>query len=191
MERFSKAAGTRHNFRFSRTFDEEATQPEIFDAVARKIVDRFADGYNGTVFAYGQTSTGKTYTIEGDARQDDGRGLIPRLASIHGQSESEKNMTNPPCTYYRTLSYLYTLVEEKKMAFLKQAISQIDQKNDSSSAHHREISSRSRSASSRSEREMPGVRVHVSYMEIYQDTGYDLLNPGARPGSLMLSLPKV
>ena len=35
------------------------------------------------------------------------------------------------------------------------------------------------------------VKVHISYMEIYQDTGYDLLNPGTRPGSLMLTLPKV
>ena len=35
------------------------------------------------------------------------------------------------------------------------------------------------------------MKVHISYMEIYQDTGYDLLNPGTRPGSLMLTLPKV
>ena len=89
---------------------------------------------------------------------------------------------------YRTLSYLYALVEEKKVALLKQAISQIDDKNDS---NRHEAPSRNRSASTRSERERPGVRVHVSYMEIYQDTGFDLLNPGARPGSLMLSLPKV
>ena len=33
--------------------------------------------------------------------------------------------------------------------------------------------------------------VHVSYMEIYQDVGFDLLNPGSRPGSLMVTLPKV
>ena len=33
--------------------------------------------------------------------------------------------------------------------------------------------------------------VHISYMEIYQDTGYDLLNPGMRPGALMVTLPKV
>ena len=39
--------------------------------------------------------------------------------------------------------------------------------------------------------ESPEVKVHISYMEIYQDTGFDLLNPGTRPGSLMLTLPKV
>lgn len=40
-------------------------------------------------------------------------------------------------------------------------------------------------------RDGPEVKVHISYMEIYQDTGYDLLNPGAMPGALMLTLPKV
>ena len=35
------------------------------------------------------------------------------------------------------------------------------------------------------------VGLHVSYMEIYQDTGYDLLNPGERSGALMVTLPKV
>lgn len=78
MDRFKKAPGTRHDFKFSRTFDEDATQTEIFDSVARKIVDRFIEGYNGTIFAYGQTATGKTYTVEGSARQYEERGLIPR-----------------------------------------------------------------------------------------------------------------
>ena len=89
------------------------------------------------------------------------------------------------------LSYLYALVEEKKAAILKQTIAQIEEKSDTHPGNIGEGLDRSRTASSRSERERPGVRVHISYMEIYQDTGFDLLNPGARPGSLMLTLPKV
>ena len=33
--------------------------------------------------------------------------------------------------------------------------------------------------------------VHISYMEIYQETGYDLLNPAARAGFLVTAPPKV
>ena len=76
--KFTRAPGVRRDFIFTKTFDENANQEEIFETVARKIVDRFMDGYNGTVFAYGQTSTGKTYTVEGSARQYEERGLIPR-----------------------------------------------------------------------------------------------------------------
>lgn len=38
----------------------------------------FLNGYNGTIFAYGQTGTGKTYTIEGSAKAYKQRGLEPR-----------------------------------------------------------------------------------------------------------------
>ena len=34
-------------------------------------------------------------------------------------------------------------------------------------------------------------RVEVSFMEVYQDIGYDLLNPGSQGNSLMVKLPKV
>ena len=35
-------------------------------------------GYNGTIFAYGQTGTGKTYTMVGDFEDKKNRGIIPR-----------------------------------------------------------------------------------------------------------------
>ena len=37
------------------------------------------DGYNGTIFAYGQTSSGKTFTMEGCANDDNLKGIIPRM----------------------------------------------------------------------------------------------------------------
>ena len=46
-------------------FDEAATTREVFDAAVRGHVDSVVDGYNGTVFAYGQTAAGKTHTMLG------------------------------------------------------------------------------------------------------------------------------
>jgi centromeric protein E len=40
----------------------------------KKIVKKAVDGYNGTVFAYGQTSSGKTHTMRGHT---DEAGIIP------------------------------------------------------------------------------------------------------------------
>ncbi len=46
------------------------------------IVQGVMEGFNGTVFAYGQTSSGKTHTMTGsDIMDKDGRGVIPRMVS--------------------------------------------------------------------------------------------------------------
>ena len=42
-----------------------STQRDLYDETFRSIVDSVLEGYNGTIFAYGQTGTGKTYTMEG------------------------------------------------------------------------------------------------------------------------------
>jgi len=41
-------------------------------------ISGFLEGYNGTIFAYGQTSSGKTYTMQGDLNDSKNKGLTPR-----------------------------------------------------------------------------------------------------------------
>ena len=60
----NKAAS--YEFKFNQIFDQNAEQEEVYQAVARPILDNALLGYNGTVFVYGQTATGKTYTIIGE-----------------------------------------------------------------------------------------------------------------------------
>eukprot|EP00948_MAST-09A_sp_MAST-9A-sp1_P002281 g2281.t1 len=52
-------------FTFDHVFDENTDQPTVYDTVVSPIVQEVLKGYNCTVFAYGQTGTGKTYTMEG------------------------------------------------------------------------------------------------------------------------------
>jgi kinesin family protein 5 len=55
-------------------------QTDIFDFSIRPTVDDILNGYNGTVFAYGQTGAGKSYTMMGTDIDDDmGKGIIPRI----------------------------------------------------------------------------------------------------------------
>ncbi|KAG5177507.1 kinesin-like protein, partial [Tribonema minus] len=69
-------------FTFDRVFDEASTQAEVFENVARPIVVEVMKGYNGTVFAYGQTSSGKTHTMEGpDIHDEQMQGIIPRAVA--------------------------------------------------------------------------------------------------------------
>lgn len=55
-------------------FDEEASIRKVYKALARPIVEKALEGFNGTIFAYGQTSSGKTYSMIGDGEVS---GIIP------------------------------------------------------------------------------------------------------------------
>jgi kinesin family protein 3/17 len=65
-------------FTFDCVFDINVTQDEIYQKTAAPIVENVLEGYNGTVFAYGQTGTGKTHTMTGVQGNHDERGVIPR-----------------------------------------------------------------------------------------------------------------
>lgn len=55
-------------------------QKDVFDFSIKSTVDDILNGYNGTVFAYGQTGAGKSYTMMGTDMDDaEGRGVIPRI----------------------------------------------------------------------------------------------------------------
>lgn len=50
-------------FEFDEVLTEFASQKRVYEVVAKPVVESVLDGYNGTVMAYGQTGTGKTYTL--------------------------------------------------------------------------------------------------------------------------------
>lgn len=64
-------------FTFDAVFDGASKQEAVFGCVAQPIIDSVMNGYNGTIFAYGQTGTGKTHTMEGQPSPEL-RGIIPR-----------------------------------------------------------------------------------------------------------------
>ncbi|KAK8951048.1 Kinesin-like protein NACK2 [Platanthera zijinensis] len=65
-------------FEFDRVFGEDCKTVDIFGSRTKEIVASVVRGFNGTVFAYGQTSSGKTYTMRGSANEP---GIIP--LSVH------------------------------------------------------------------------------------------------------------
>ena len=65
-------------FSFDKIFTENSSQKEIFETTTKNIIDNVIYGYNGTIILYGQTGTGKTYTISNDFDDPDLKGIIPR-----------------------------------------------------------------------------------------------------------------
>jgi hypothetical protein len=68
-------------FTFDNVFGKNSTQQSIFDTCGKSIVESLLSGFNCTIFAYGQTGTGKTYTMDGIEGRPDKLGIIPRSFS--------------------------------------------------------------------------------------------------------------
>jgi kinesin family protein 11 len=71
-------------YHFDKVFSPAADQAIIFEDVVTPIMEEMLAGYNCTIFAYGQTGTGKTYTMSGDMADtlgllSDAAGIIPRV----------------------------------------------------------------------------------------------------------------
>ena len=63
----------RNFFTYDRTYGERSSTREVYDGTVRNIVGSVCSpGLNGTVFAYGQTSSGKTHTMQGSGSIEDG-----------------------------------------------------------------------------------------------------------------------
>ncbi|KAL7032887.1 hypothetical protein ACKWTF_007422 [Chironomus riparius] len=76
---------------FDNVFDQFSAQIDLYVNTARPIVDKVLEGYNGTILAYGQTGTGKTYTMVGDSDCPESRGIIPNsFAHIFGHIAKAK-----------------------------------------------------------------------------------------------------
>uniref|UniRef100_A0A3P8U1V1 Kinesin-like protein n=1 Tax=Amphiprion percula TaxID=161767 RepID=A0A3P8U1V1_AMPPE len=67
-------------FVFDRVLPPNTSQEQVYNQCAKQIVKDVLGGYNGTIFAYGQTSSGKTHTMEGKLHDPQLMGIIPRIA---------------------------------------------------------------------------------------------------------------
>lgn len=82
------SANSKKTYTYDHVFGPDASQADVFEGIVMPIVDEVLQGYNCTVFAYGQTGTGKTHTMEGRRDEDmvgiqerrlaENAGIIPR-----------------------------------------------------------------------------------------------------------------
>jgi hypothetical protein len=101
------------SFVFDQAGDEGTSQARVFDVVGRPTLDAFLGGYNGTILCYGQSGSGKTYTMTG-GKQDD-RGLLPRLLEEalgelarrqQAEFDAEASTADAGATFYCSCSFL-------------------------------------------------------------------------------------
>ncbi|KAM7395080.1 hypothetical protein PAMA_006704 [Pampus argenteus] len=96
-------------FTFDAVYDANSKQRDLYDESVRPLIDSVLAGFNGTIFAYGQTGTGKTYTMQGAWLDPEKRGVIPNafdhIFTHISRSQSDKQ-------YLVRASYLEIYREE-------------------------------------------------------------------------------
>ncbi|KAJ2978578.1 hypothetical protein NUW58_g7453 [Xylaria curta] len=118
-------------YNFDRVFSPAADQGMIYDDVVKPILEEMLSGYNCTIFAYGQTGTGKTYTMSGDMDDtfgllSDAAGIIPRvLHSLFNKLDTEDTESFVKCSfielYNEELRDLMSVEENAKLKIFDDA----------------------------------------------------------------------
>jgi kinesin family protein 11 len=92
-------------YHFDKVFSAAADQAMIYDDVVTPILEEMIAGFNCTIFAYGQTGTGKTYTMSGDMTDtlgmlSDAAGIIPRaLYALFNKLELDDAESSVKCSF--------------------------------------------------------------------------------------------
>eukprot|EP00659_Diplonema_papillatum_P009618 gene9618-14933_t len=107
------AQGKEHAFQLDHGFSAEsrtnpdAAQRSVFEVAGRPVVETALSGYNGCILAYGQTNTGKTYTMLGPEPS----GIIPRVVSHLFQSIDGGTPHAPPPPVLRKAGSAHAMLD--------------------------------------------------------------------------------
>lgn len=171
-----KSALREMQYTFKHVFDKDSTQPEVYGTVAQPLVEGLIKGKNGLLFTYGVTSSGKTYTMAGDMEN---RGIMPRCLEVLFKTISD----------YQTKKYVF---KPDKMNFFEiqsDADAMLEQQQEMHAKYGKygarklsdpEIASRASTDVS----QLEGINddnmyaVFVTYVEVYNNCVYDLLEDG-------------
>ncbi|KOB59809.1 hypothetical protein PFHG_01527 [Plasmodium falciparum HB3] len=101
-------------FNFNHIFDTHVKQNEIFDILGKNLVNNFMNEYNSSILAYGNTNSGKTYTLYGDRKigeENQNYGLIyyslKYLFDLQNISKVCNTKYHTPVTRIRKMIYIY------------------------------------------------------------------------------------
>lgn len=107
------------NFNFDYAFDSDTPQETVFEHIGEKVVSGAFSGYNCCIFAYGQSGSGKSYSVLGSHKDP---GLIPRICQALFDRQATNNgvaIGDAVVTYKVELSYLEIYSEDVKDLLVK------------------------------------------------------------------------
>ncbi|CAG9826543.1 unnamed protein product [Diabrotica balteata] len=172
----NESKGIRKNtfYKFKHIFPSHSTQKEVFDHIGYPVIEDLLNGKNGLLFAYGVTGSGKTYTLTGDKNNP---GIIPRsintiFNSIEGMQTNKYLIKTDKLNSFEVQSEDEANKEQMLENKMSMKISKKGKKADNLefSLFHNDGTKISNLNTSRQ------YAVFISYIEIYNNNVYDLLD---------------
>ena len=151
-------------FQFDYIFNEDSSQNDIFNISAKEICDSLFEGYNGTIFTYGQIGSGKTYTMLGP---DYTKSFLLNSNFSFNSINSSMNNTNNNSIINNNIfqnkyiEYMKKKEEEGK-GIIPRAIEYLLEKKDELCYQYQNINVH--------------IDIFCSFYEIFNDQIYDLFN---------------
>ncbi|ORX88032.1 kinesin-domain-containing protein, partial [Anaeromyces robustus] len=105
----------KRSFSFDYIFGPSTTQETIYNQLCPPLINHFLDGINITVFAYGQTGTGKTYTMGSEVsslNSEDSIGIIPRVIQGLYSGIEKKQLENSEIEYVVKITFIEIYQEQ-------------------------------------------------------------------------------
>ena len=98
-------------YKFDRAFDGNCTNPQVYDNTVRGLIPGVLKGLNATVFAYGATGSGKTYTMVGNER-DPGLMVMSLRDIFHQMDLDREKEFDVRCSYLEVYNeVIYDLLQ--------------------------------------------------------------------------------
>lgn len=153
--------GSRHSFTFSKVWNMETSQEQLYQRVGAPVVEDVLNGYNGTVFAYGQTGSGKTYTMLGPSLSASGTTLKEQGTDRRATSSTSQALLDEALTFD---------LRGENAGIVPRAVHDLYRRIDEAD-------------------EEVKFEVAVSYVEIYMERVRDLLDPSKTNLQLREDIP--
>ncbi|XP_065361092.1 kinesin-like protein KIF23 [Calliphora vicina] len=163
---------------FKHVFEANATQQDVFAGVAQPLVENLIRGRNSLLFTYGVTGSGKTYTMTGDTRH---RGIMPRCLDVLFRTisdyQTKKYIFKPDrLNGFEILSETDALLERQQEMNQRFAGRGVLRRKDSDPEIASQASCDMAPLQGIEEDNM--YAVFITYVEVYNNSVYDLLEEG-------------
>ncbi|TMW41024.1 hypothetical protein DOY81_013896, partial [Sarcophaga bullata] len=163
---------------FKHVFEANATQQDVFAGVAQPLVENLIRGRNSLLFTYGVTGSGKTYTMTGDIRH---RGIMPRCLDVLFRTISD----------YQTKKYIFKPDRLNGFEILSEADALLERQHEMNQRfagrgvlRRKDSDPEIASQASSDMAPLHGIdednmyAVFITYVEVYNNNVYDLLEEG-------------